>query len=135
MKRNSLGFLVPVAAGILGLTLGWGALSANGDGNERPTPTSLSTVESSAGNVKYNVNADGQTYGSVPADWQGDVGQLPDLVEVVATNGDIGYMPKEVVFPQPDGLQSRSETKSSAPVFDKDGNTRIGDFVFEGKDG
>lgn len=134
MKRHAkaLTFAAPLLAGALGLGLGFSALSAVGDSTANPPKSAQPVLTSPA----FPVNKQGQTYGSVPETWQGDMGQLPDLVEVIASNGEIGYMPKEIAFPSPAGspeeaskLSQRSARVSPTTVYASDGRTIIGEFV------
>lgn len=92
--------------------------------------------------IEFAVNKSGLTYGPVPTDWAGDLNQLPDLIEVFTSEMEIGYMPREALFPDPSTLggqdmASRSasvESASTSPVYAADGETIIGDFVFGGND-
>jgi hypothetical protein len=74
----------------------------------------------------WGVNAKGETYGVTNA--QG----MPDLVEVIANNGKIGYSYRDQLLgPQPKNPEEALHwhpTPHAIPVYESDGRTVIGDF-------
>lgn len=75
----------------------------------------------------YPVNSLGQTYGSGSA--AGAIGYSPDLLAVMATNGEFGYAKKDEFYFA--GEHSQKDPASSAiPVYNLSGKV-IGEFKFE----
>lgn len=78
-------------------------------------------------------NEHGQTYGTLP---DGPNDPTPDLVRVVATNGQTGYCrDKDTLGPCP--RDAEANTKAclrgyTIPVYESDGTTQIGEFVVGG---
>jgi hypothetical protein len=133
------------AAAFLGIALLGGLAAAIGlssSTNQQPSPTSSSKVVRVAYTPpSYPVNAQGQTFGSIartsnPSDY-------PDLIEVVATNGVIGYINKAAFLGTPPTLQQvlsypRDSSgnfvapSSTVPVYSSDGTTQVGIFNIGG---
>lgn len=93
----------------------------------------LMSVPSTAATQKateVKTNANGETYGTLLAE-----GQTPDLVAAIATNGKEGYVrqtdlegdlptcPEEAVAMQ------KNQKDRIIPVYEKDGVTKIGEFI------
>lgn len=75
----------------------------------------------------YSRNSSGQTYGSGSA--AGAIGYSPDLLAVMATNGEFGYAKKDEFYFA--GEHSQKDPASSAiPVYNLSGKV-IGEFKFE----
>jgi hypothetical protein len=74
----------------------------------------------------WGTNDDGLTYGVA-----NDRG-TPDLLAVIATNGETGYVySRDLQVPEPTGLQTGASTSKPIhlPVYTSDGHTVIGQFI------
>ena len=79
-------------------------------------------VAESTSKWAYPVNADGLTYGSPNEE---EAAYKPDLIPVIATNGESGYMRRI------DERKAKyNDSISAIPVYDLEGNT-VGEFVFD----
>lgn len=110
-------------------------LSSGAWGEPQPveTPTAGSRPPTLDGSV-FELNEMGQTFGPVPEVWA-SLEELPDLVEAIATNGKVGYIPKEILFPPPPSSLHEAGARSmhvsaATPVFKDDGRTVVGEFEF-----
>jgi len=106
-----------------------------------PTPPVGLQHSSSIAAVGYSVNSKGESYGSA-AD-AANPSDLPDLIEVQATNGVFGYITKASFLGTPPTLQQvLSYPKDSegnlvapsttVPVYSSDGTTQVGTFDIGG---
>jgi hypothetical protein len=101
-----------------------------------PTATSPGRAESQD---RYPVNARGQTYGS-GSDAGPDLNGVPDLVSVIATNGKVGYALREDLdsggaprtVEEVRAMQKSGQRSRDIPVYQQDGTTVIGVFMFGG---
>lgn len=101
-------------------------------------PAARSATPDTSGEVESGTNETGQTYGSGDTD-----GDLPELVAVIANNGEIGYIPaaelegpalsheevKQLPIENINGQEVRTTPDRTVPVFATDGVTEIGDFT------
>ncbi len=124
------GALAAAGAAVVGLVIGTSAGALWGVGVPSTGPTNTTTPHFSVG-----VNAAGQTYGSLLG-----AATPPDLVQVVATNGQTGYVyytqlesasGGDVTTPQEAvawDQQLASGAAISIPVYLSNGTTKIGSF-------
>lgn len=109
------------------------APQANSDGHAgakpaRPSiPPGQQPEKSGRKPSNFPRNSRGQTYGSmVKSD---ELGETPDLVEALATNGKVGYVRlDELEAPSSESRQARY-----LPVYESDGVTVIGQYVSGGQ--
>lgn len=109
-----------LVAGLLAGTLLLGHATAADAPSQQPTPG-------------FGVNTSGQTYGSSAGVSHEDE---PDLIEAIATNGEIGYVSKSDLYgDQPKAPEQAATEKLSdriIPVYASDGTTVVGEFVVQG---
>lgn len=106
----------------IGLAPGQRAISITAGAGERWRLVAAYAALTSTG---WAVNGDGYTYGV-----QNQRG-VPDLVAVIATNGEAGYaFRRDLDPPAPNTLQTAPPTSAvrAIPVFKADGKTKIGVF-------
>lgn len=86
-------------------------------------------------NPGYEVNEAGQSFGSSAGMAHDDE---PDLIEVIATNGAVGYVEKADLYgidPESPAEAVASTTGERAiPVYESDGSTVVGEFIVQGGD-
>lgn len=87
--------------------------------------------------LHYQKNAKGETFGSAK-DANGNVALEPDLISVVATNGNLGYAKKtdlegsSAAMPtSPAEAATYSPRATTIPVYASDGTTVVGSFVID----
>jgi hypothetical protein len=140
-RRRRRVVIAAAAAGVVVATMLGGVALAGGFASHRPPeqkPLVAKLHAAAAGSRQgfaYPTNASGQTFGPDRAGVQ-----EPDLVAVVATNGEKGYCwwtdldgpvpatPQEALWIQAAG----GGKKRVIPVYQSDGTTQIGDFVIGG---
>lgn len=131
------GVLAAAGAAVVGLFVGAGAGAMWGVGN--PSVGKLKPSSTPVPHFSVGVNAKGQTFGSLLG-----ASNPPDLVQVVATNGQTGYVyyaqlqsssGGDVTSPQEAvawDQQLASSAPISIPVYLSDGTTKIGSFLISG---
>lgn len=131
------GVLAVGGAAVVGLVVGTGAGALWGIGV--PSTNEAHVVAGTAPHFSQRVNASGQTYGSLLG-----AATPPDLVQVVATNGQTGYVSYaqlqsasggDVTTPQEAVAWDQhlaAVSSISIPVYLSDGTTRIGTFDVSG---
>jgi hypothetical protein len=135
MKHKIIALSLVLTIGGIGAGVG---LSVGG-------PSSISAKRQTVSTqlLAYKVNGQGETYGS--AERALAPSQLPDLIQVQATNGVTGYIKKaDLLGPAPTlqqvlGYPRDSQgnfvappTATSLPVYASNGATQVGDFEVDG---
>ncbi|KMZ43134.1 MULTISPECIES: hypothetical protein [Bacillales] len=89
-------------------------------------------IEALLSRDEYDVNDNGETYGSGLS--EESVGEFPDLISAVGTNGEEGYVRAEDLTPKVKTIQEALEQNHDKgnvqiiPLYDVDGETQIGEF-------
>lgn len=84
---------------------------------------------------EYDVNNNGETYGSLLSEYT--IGEAPDLISAVGTNGEEGYVRAEDLTPEVSSIEEALEQEiengevRTIPLYDVDGETVIGEFELE----
>lgn len=126
-----------VAAGLLAGSLVGGAATATLVGNDQRIRHADGSVDQEPAPT-YARNANGDTYGS--AKKARTPAEEPDLIRAIATNGEVGYVYRdELMGDGPGTLEEVRERIASGhaseprviPVYESDGETRIGVFRME----
>ncbi|MFJ8103426.1 hypothetical protein [Lysinibacillus sp. NPDC096212] len=86
--------------------------------------------------LKYPVNAQGETYGTVHTDGSGKIITSPDLIETKGENGVLGYVKEKDLNPRftsPEEALAHQKAVDiagykSIPLYKSDGKTIIGEF-------
>jgi len=121
-KRYSVGIIVACCG--LGI-VGGSAIATAAQGNNAPSSPS------------YSVNDSGETYGSARS--ATSPAEEPDLIEAMATNGEVGYVRgSDLTLPATtpeDNIRNNDVYARgfTIPVYASDGKTVIGEFVVGGK--
>lgn len=120
------------ATAALGLAIGVvvGGITVAGAFDSPPAPKGPAVTD-------WPVNARGMTYGSALQAMSPE--DEPDLIQVVATNGKVGYaLRSDLNGPMPSTPQEAVRQQPAAPgqnrvvpVYEADGVTKIGVFVIE----
>lgn len=120
--------VVVVVGAVVSANLAMGNSAAAPDPSDGPVPT-LAPMVSTSSTTDWPRNADGLTYGS-EADTE-SLSDYPDLIAVVATNGESGYVRRaDVQLSPPTAEQVKAAASKiwSIPVYEMDGKTQVGVF-------
>ena len=132
-RARALSFAVLL---VLSLASCSGAVSGSTDTVRPPvSPTPAEPKMKTALGSKYATNDHGQTYGTLSTGVLTPPEDYPDLVGVVASNGNEGYALASDVFgdltvpDSPGEAVERNTSPSRVPVFQSDGQTQVGWFT------
>jgi|GEM_PF-2234306 len=94
-------------------------------------PESSPSVVALPPETQVKVNAEGKTYGSAAG--AKSRAEEPDLIAVIATNGEKGYVWKTDLYAgqpkNPEEAAKMVPKERVIPVYKSDGHTKIGEFV------
>ncbi|CAM5786011.1 peptidase [Brevibacillus borstelensis] len=82
--------------------------------------------------TEYDVNSNGETYGSALSEYT--IGEEPDLISAVGTNGIKGYVRADDLTPNVSSIEEAIEQNGdngdvrTIPLYDVDGSTVLGEF-------